>query len=356
MNGDFSFEVKKLCIAIPTFNRAIRLEKALIDLCDHILRAKGEKHISVYVSNNGSTDATAKVLEKYSFIFKDRNIPYTFDNMPQNAGFDANVLNCYYNATGNYVWFLADDDNLEDGSIDFILEDIVRDDPAVIYYNFGQEPYTRQSPYIKETFFAAKINNASIEVITKIINYPKLTSVVLKRNLETVGSKITKTCSVEISRSYGYIHCALVIQTAFELGNVLLSNKFIAFSDSDYMDHIDFPPYVGGELVEVVDRLLESNGKEYLKKAFSFQLADPLTSSMNTLATYYRGKIVLTPELKFELEGAVRNNFALKKMFNLNFFMHFLRLIFALGYAFVLNLYKGRPITKLKDRSDSYAP
>jgi hypothetical protein len=182
-----------------------------------------------------------------------------------------------------------------------------------------------------------------------------LTSVVLKRN-EKIGLKIKEICSVEISRSYGYIHCALVIQTAFESGSVFLSNKFVAFSDPDYMNHIDFPPYVGGELVEIVEVLLQSNGKQHLRNVFSFELADPLITSMNTLATYYRGNIVLTPELKAELEGAVRNNFALKKVLNLNFFMHLLRLVYAHIYALVLGLYRGKPITKLKDRSSSYAP
>jgi glycosyltransferase involved in cell wall biosynthesis len=356
MNDDFNSEDMTLCIAIPTFNRAIRLEKALHDLCNHILCARGKKRISVYVSNNGSTDATAAVLDEYIKIFRGCNVSYAFDNVPLNAGFDANVLNCYCNANGRYVWFLADDDNLEIGSIDSILEDIDRNDPAVIYYNFGQEPYTFQSPYIKESVFYARIDDASVGAISKIINYPKLTSVVLKRDLEKVGSKIKKTCSVEISRSYGYIHCALVIQAAFELGNVFLSNKFIAFSDPDYMDHIDFPPYVGGELVEIVDILLEANGKQFLKSALSIELADPLTTSMNALATFYRGRIVLTPELKAELEGTIRNSLKINKVFNVNFLMHFLRLIFALGYARVLSLYKGSPITKLKGRSDSYAP
>jgi hypothetical protein len=94
------------------------------------------------------------------------------------------------------------------------------------------------------------------------------------------------------------MHCALLIQTAFEFGNVFLSNKFVAFSDSDYMDHVDFPPYVGAELVEIVEVLLKFNEKNHLKKSFNFVLADPLTTSMNTLATYFRGKIVCA-DLKF---------------------------------------------------------
>jgi glycosyltransferase involved in cell wall biosynthesis len=355
MNFEPRASTMSLCIAIPTFNRAIRLEKALHDLHGHISSANGKKRVSVYVSNNGSTDGTADVLEKFISIFKAASVPYTFDNHPLNAGFDANVLNCYFKASGDYVWFLSDDDNLEVGSIDSILEDIIHNDPAVIYYNFGQEPYTYKSPYVRESYFCEHLDIDNIGVITKIINYPKLTSVVLKRN-EKIGLKIKEICSVEISRSYGYIHCALVIQTAFESGSVFLSNKFVAFSDPDYMNHIDFPPYVGGELVEIVEVLLQSNGKQHLRNVFSFELADPLITSMNTLATYYRGNIVLTPELKAELEGAVRNNFALKKVLNLNFFMHLLRLVYAHIYALVLGLYRGKPITKLKDRSSSYAP
>jgi glycosyltransferase involved in cell wall biosynthesis len=128
----------KLTIAIPTWNRALRLEKALIDLCTEINLSSQKYNIEVFVSNNGSVDETANVIMKCGKLFTDSGILFTTRKFEVNKGFDANIISCYVNSKGDYTWFLSDDDNIISGAIDAIFKDIFEYSPSVIFYNFEQ--------------------------------------------------------------------------------------------------------------------------------------------------------------------------------------------------------------------------
>jgi len=92
-----------LTIGIPTYNRA----KALERLLDRIVPACDLLNIDVLVSDNCSTDTTPAVLEKYKKFKCLRCVRNS-----SNLGFDGNLLSVISNASGDFLWWLGDDDNI----------------------------------------------------------------------------------------------------------------------------------------------------------------------------------------------------------------------------------------------------
>ena len=122
----------KVTISIPTFNRSVRLERALQNLLSKTIHSSYKEHISVFVSNNGSVDDTNSVIKKYFELFNLNNIPFNYDIKLKNEGFDKNIFNCYIKARTDYIWIISDDDNIYDESIDKIFNIMIN------YYKFKQ--------------------------------------------------------------------------------------------------------------------------------------------------------------------------------------------------------------------------
>ena len=333
-----------LGIAIPTFNRAIRLEKSLGDLLNQINKSENKHYVSVLVSNNGSVDETVKVINKYGEIFKQSNIRFISHTFSENRGFDANVLACYKKCDSNYVWFLSDDDNVMDGAINSIIDDIQRFAPNVLYYNFDQHPYDQKNPYIKETNLFKNVDINNIQSISRIIDWPKLTSLVIRK---------MELCEEVKTIESGFMHVALAIQVGLSHGQVLHSIKCVARPDDDFLDHIDFPPYIGNNLYKMVRLILYLNNKEEFYDHLEIKITDPLTSSMNTLGSYYRGRFVLTPELKSELYSTVMyelRNLKIAKVKISELALSAVKLIISYTYNMWYVIVTGKSVTKLRTK------
>lgn len=349
-----------LCIAIPTYNRAARLDRALSDLLGHVLDSNCKKNISVFVSNNGSTDSTSSVIADYQKKFQLHDIEYAFENIERNKGLDANIINCYQRSPDGYMWLLSDDDNILNGAIDKVYADIIKTRASFLFYNFDQSPYDVHNPYIKESQLFKSLSTKNVDFIRKVFLNPKITSFIFLKN-QKVTLKLKKIFPNLLMANHSYMHCALTLQTLVHGGGFYLSSFFVANSDDDYENHIDFPPYVGGELNEICKEILETSGKLDLIKFFQFEVPDPFITSLNTLATFYKGKIVLTPELKKELIGKTRQEFIFSlKTKGPAFFLSF-SLIFLLTKVtifkftnFLFMKFTGVSIAKEKDRSNSY--
>ena len=296
-----------LTISIPTFNRSNRLDKTLHDLLREILSSRNIKNITIYVSDNGSPDNTALVVQKYSAIYNANHIPMIFDLCAENHGFDENIIRCYERCATDYLWFLSDDDNIMPGAIDLIMHDIKSISANVLFYNFNQPPYGLKSPLMKEKtlFFTCETH----EAISKIIQWPKLSSIVIRKGCGKSGANLLQLSGVD---SQGFMHVALALQTVFDDGKLLLSNDFLAYPDTDYMDHINFTPYIFNCLNVLVYNLFHKNGKEHLYLALGLRQVSPLNSSLSWLSKFYLGIMVLTPFLKAELNSMVKKELQAK--------------------------------------------
>lgn len=335
---------KLLTIAIPTYNRAHRLEKSLNDLLSQIIKSKKKQYLSVFVSDNGSTDTTAAVINKYSDIFNQNNIIFSSHSFSNNRGFDANVLNCYRNCDSEYIWFLSDDDNIIDGAINSIIDDIHKYAPNVLYYNFDQDPFSLDNPYNKTTTLFNYVDENNIQSISKIIEWAKLTALVIKIIGRQSGEKVKNL-------NHDFMHLALALQTALDYGMVLHSEKCIARPDKDYMDHIDFPPDIHNYLAESVDIILRQNNRSDIYQKLNIKLVDPLPLSMNWLILYYRGKFVLTTELKSKLYSIVINelkNMKITKIKMKVLILNTIKLFIAYAYNIGNWLLTGKSATRLR--------
>lgn len=116
----------RLTIAIPTYNRIENLKRSLQCVIND---AKG-KDVEVLISDNASTDGTdvyVRNIEKECSQLK-------YYRREKNDECDANFLNCFKKAKGEYVLILGDDDMILPGAVDSIL-DCISQEPVAIYLN-----------------------------------------------------------------------------------------------------------------------------------------------------------------------------------------------------------------------------
>lgn len=124
-----------LTIGIPTYNRAIYLDRCLNSI---ILQLDNlEQEIELIIANNASTDHTKDIVSKYSEKTK---ISYYENEV--NGGPDATSSMCFDKANGKYVWILGDDEFLIEGSLKLII-DLLRNK------NYG-DVYLHCIPFHKE--------------------------------------------------------------------------------------------------------------------------------------------------------------------------------------------------------------
>ena len=329
-----------LTIAIPTFNRARRLEKGLLDLLKEINTSLNKSDIAVLVSNNGSTDETEGVIARCREIYLADDIVFTTRTVDCNQGFDSNVLACYAISNSKYVWFLSDDDNIIPGSIDLIIEDIKCYRPSIIYYNHNQEPFTNAHPHIQKLEFFDQITSSNITALQKIIRWPKLTSIVIKKCL--AGLKVPNQDS-------WFAHVTLALQCGLAEGGVLHSPVFTSYPDDDFRENINFPPYIGNDLDISIRWVLQANNKMHFYNELSPGIADPLISSLNTLGAYYRGRHAMPNSLKCELWKKVKCEIKsgwMKRILDWNSVKELVKFPISLAYGIGYSIIKGKKITK----------
>lgn len=116
-----------LTIAVPTYNRHTFLVR-LLDVLSAAARGR-ENQIEILVSDNASSDGSDRIIAdaaaRHSAIRTIRN--------PTNIGADANIVQCFTEARGSYVWIMGDDDLPKRGAIDRILDLLTEIVPDIVY-------------------------------------------------------------------------------------------------------------------------------------------------------------------------------------------------------------------------------
>lgn len=114
-----------LTIAIPTFNRASHLEHLLQRLC---AETRGLAGISVLVSDNCSTDATADIVAPF---VRDHGVRYVRND--ENIGVDRNIAQAFHLAQTDHVWVCGDDDAPLPGALAAILVALAASNPDLLF-------------------------------------------------------------------------------------------------------------------------------------------------------------------------------------------------------------------------------
>lgn len=116
-----------LSVVIPTYNRAAVLRRSV----ESALSAKAAD-IEIVISDNASPDSTPEVLASI------RDPRMRFWRNPTNVGAERNILGLWRGARGQWVVCLSDDDYLETGALDRIIQ-ILKDNPDIGVMSYGAE-------------------------------------------------------------------------------------------------------------------------------------------------------------------------------------------------------------------------
>ena len=115
MQASQSTERPLLSFTIPTYNRAKYFDQLLGVLLPQL---QGESRVELIVSDNASTDNTPEIVETY----RQRGLEIRYLRNDANRGPDFNILQCYEQAAGKYVWIFGDDDLLAPGTLKRVLD------------------------------------------------------------------------------------------------------------------------------------------------------------------------------------------------------------------------------------------
>ncbi|HEY3328870.1 MAG TPA: glycosyltransferase family 2 protein [Capsulimonadaceae bacterium] len=125
----------RLSICIPTYNRGEYFRETL----DSIL-AQGHDDVEVVVGDDASPDGTADLMASY--VASHKNVVYYRNDT--NRGMDYNFVEVVRRASGEYCWLMGDDDVLEPGAIDVVLNEYLagvdKPDFLVASYRIYDQP------------------------------------------------------------------------------------------------------------------------------------------------------------------------------------------------------------------------
>lgn len=117
---------KILTMAIPTYNRAKYLKRALLSIAEQC-----DNRLEILVSDNASSDETEEIVHEMK-----KYMPIKYIKNKENIGSDMNFLQCLREATGKYTVLLGDDDLIIDGKMDIILNFLEsNDDLSLVFLN-----------------------------------------------------------------------------------------------------------------------------------------------------------------------------------------------------------------------------
>jgi len=110
----------KLSICIPTYNRSLFLEEAIVSIVEQIT-SDIVTLVELCISDNASTDNTEEMVRKWQ-----AEVPFSliYHRNEENLGADLNYLKVIELANGDYCWYLGSDDRIKFGAIAKILKEL----------------------------------------------------------------------------------------------------------------------------------------------------------------------------------------------------------------------------------------
>jgi glycosyltransferase involved in cell wall biosynthesis len=295
-----------LTIAIPTFNRADRLKVTLISILNEINTLQIQDKVGIFISNNNSSDNTTEILKQIKPIAIRHNVRFRYQNNLENLGASQNVLQCALNVDSKYMILMSDDDNITPGALLEVLDNIAQFKPSVAIYNFNQEPFGIENPLYKyKEFFELP---KDFVMLNKLVKWYKLTGILLNVNDKSLIELMSKL-------KFEFAHVLLAILTSKAKGRLLLNPYFLAYPDIDYMDHVNFAPYVSELMHKDLTKLVKLG---WISEFEATQLGNLLprqsvvSRSIHRLYEYYAGNFPLTHKMKSQLWRNIMKRFLLQ--------------------------------------------
>ena len=197
-----------LSITIPTYNRPERIS----DIINQIIPFQSNEIEIIIGDDNPNHNRTENVLRE----IKDPRIKY-FRN-EKNLGFDANVLKTIEKASGEFIYLLMDDDDVEIESFPWILKKIKKNkNLSQICGIIGDK---RPGRKIYFTYEDKILKRGSDSILELLFHYPHGSGIILRKNAINLNK----------ARKYiGYLYIQhILIAQALIAGDTLCTSKIIA--------------------------------------------------------------------------------------------------------------------------------
>lgn len=125
---------KLLTVAVPTYNRAEKLDTQLGWLARNLRGFESE--CEILISDNASSDRTQEVIERWRPSFAAAGLQVNRNH--QNLGAIGNLACCIRAARSQYIWQLGDDDPIEEGTLAYVVNSLrAHPELSVLILNFS---------------------------------------------------------------------------------------------------------------------------------------------------------------------------------------------------------------------------
>jgi len=280
-----------LTIYLPTFNRANRLKANLNLLFDQISMGKMAGEVSILVGDNSSEDDTHQVCIEASENAHDLGINFSFFQNAKNIGFSGNIAAGYQKMSQGWLLFLSDDDEVFPGAIAMVLRDMITLIPDLAIYNFHQEPHTILNPLVSQSSLYTLDSDYS--PLKSLLQWPKLSGMVIR--LDNHHALPNNFLDITLNSKL-FAHVILFLIHVRDGKLLYKSEEFFAKPDSDYLENVNFVPYIGEILIKelsVFQELIPSPPLKHLMD--DLPKTKILESSISTLFWSYQGKSRVHP-------------------------------------------------------------
>lgn len=262
------YEGMKFSVIVPVYNVESYIEKCLDSLVNQTL-----KEIEIICINDGSTDRSLEILEK--FAQKDSRIKVISQ---ENQGQGVARNNGIKVSRGEYIAFVDPDDWIENNALELAYNMAKENNAEVVHFN-----YAEYNDYSK------KIKKRSFEKITK-----KYYGYNIKKNPEYNWHMFKKGCLSNLTHM---------------VWNKVYSREFILKND------IKFPPNKHGEDIVFTQQMLLSASKIYYLDEYLYYYRCRANSAVNSLSDE---NFCVFDNIKFLREYLLKQGlyFELEKEFN----------------------------------------
>jgi glycosyltransferase involved in cell wall biosynthesis len=234
-------------------------------------------------------------------------INFNYFSNNSNLGFARNLGVGLSNFESEFILFYSDDDKLISGSLEEYMQQIILHRSDFSICNFNQPPYDLSNPLQSHSEIYSKV--ISLDLLSSFISWPKLTGVCIRKS-EIINVDETL---IQIShRSGAFPHVLFGIHILSQNAIFLKSNVFLAENYPNYLENVNFVPYVGEYLRSEI-AWYENNFSTPLKNASStIKRENILGVSIDYLySERFQGSILsenVRNELQENISLAIRGN------------------------------------------------
>ena len=198
-----------LSICIPTYNRSKALDSTLQQLSEQIDGIADS--VEICISDNCSPDDTPEVLSKW-----ERRLPMVRKRTEKNLGYDINAMRVAQLASGRYLWYIGDDDEMAKGTVKRLVTDIKSTDKslgAIFVNQFVNWKKIMRFKYTDFKVFQTKAMDFPLNISFggSICLNRAIAQGVIRENLKEGEGKILKK-GYEEPILHGFIHSYLFME------------------------------------------------------------------------------------------------------------------------------------------------